>query len=228
MSNTEYGRTHIKLFTNCHVSWDTLYPSFCFLILFPFARTTHQSTVSSSLLIRLRFPGGRRCKIRHCYLYMESHLHLRLQSFQHPILTHCYIHTLVTFSLQIGWSYVSGWTTFYLKIYSYFKKIYEKFIRTNFTPNNARFINSFTEIACKARTNNYISTSPLLIIYPEFSVYLSLANYISRVQCLPFYCWLYIQSLVSASPLLIIYAEFSVYLFIAGDISRAQCLPLPC
>ena len=111
---------------------------------------------------------------RPTYTYTYSPLY-------NPILTHCYIHILVTFSLQIGWSYVSGWTTFYLKIYSYFKKIYEKFIRTNFTPNNARFINSFTEIACKARTNNYISTSPLLIIYPEFSVYLSLANYISRV-----------------------------------------------
>ena len=23
--NTVYGRRHLKLFTNCHVSWDTLY-----------------------------------------------------------------------------------------------------------------------------------------------------------------------------------------------------------
>ena len=25
ISNTAYGRRHSKLFTNCHVSWDTLY-----------------------------------------------------------------------------------------------------------------------------------------------------------------------------------------------------------
>ena len=25
MSNTVYGGRHSKLFTNCHVSWDTLY-----------------------------------------------------------------------------------------------------------------------------------------------------------------------------------------------------------
>ena len=189
MSNTVYGRRHLKLFINCHVSWDTLYPSFCFLILFPFARTTHQLTLSSTFLIRLRFPVGRRCKSDIAIFIWRFTYPYAYSPFNNPILTHCYVHILVTFPLQLRWSYVSGWTTFYLKIYSYLKKIvYGKFRRTNFTPNNARFINSYVEIACKARTNNYISTSPLLIIYPEFSFYLSLADYISRVQCLPLPC----------------------------------------
>ena len=37
--NTVYGRRHLKLFTNCHVSWDTLYLINSLLIVF--IRSTH-------------------------------------------------------------------------------------------------------------------------------------------------------------------------------------------